>query len=80
MIWKFVNSPLWDDKSKGLSLWLLEVKIWKCTMEDMNSLEGVHGLQLMLHLPNGIGFGEQVFGSFDSDAVKKQDECSHSSS
>lgn len=49
-------------------------------MEDMNSLEGVHGLQLMLHLPNGIGFGEQVFGSFDSDAVKKQDECSHSSS
>ena len=70
MMLGFVKSPPWDENSKGFSLRLLKVKTWRFAIEGVNGLEGVHGLQLMLHLPKGIAFGWKIFYFFDNDAVK----------
>ena len=54
---KICKSPLYNEKYKHFSLWLRQVKTWKCATKDINGLKEIYGLQLALHLPEGESEG-----------------------
>ena len=51
-------------------MWLQEAKAWKCATKGINSLKGVYGFQLALHLPKGSEIKQQTFDTFDNDEKK----------
>ena len=48
-----LNPPPWDESTKEFSLWLKEIKAWKLATKNVSALKNVHGLQLVLNLPEG---------------------------
>ena len=52
------------------SLWLQEVKTYKCATQDINGLKEVPGPQLALDLPEGSESELEIFDTFDTKEMK----------
>ena len=67
---KICKAPLWEEKYKDFSLWLQEVKTYKCATQDINGLKEVPGPQLALDLPEGNESELEIFDTFDTKEMK----------
>ena len=68
-----LNPPLWDESIKEFSLWLKEIKAWKLATKDVSVLKNVHGLQLVLNLPEGSEICRHLFDTLDTEQMTGDD-------
>ena len=66
----FMKPPLWDENNKEFSVWFRQAKVRKCATESTIRLKNAHGLQLALHLPEGIEICRQIFDKLKTDEMK----------
>ena len=68
-----LNPPPWDESTKEFSLWLKEIKAWKLATKDVSALKNVHGLQLVLNLPEGSEIRRHLFDMLDTEQMTGDD-------
>ena len=68
-----LKPPPWDESTKEFSLWLKEIKAWKLATKDVSTLKNVHGLQLVLNLPEGSEIRRHLFDMLDTEQMTDDD-------
>ena len=68
-----LNPPLRDESTKEFPLWLKETKAWKLNIKEVSALKNVHGLRLVLNLPEGSEIRRHLFDTLDTEQMTGDD-------